>query len=133
MTAKLLNIILNLPFGKGSEIDVFAVWTHGAASLPSFLDFLNGIDETNKIKFTMQTADDSGIAFLDLKLIMQNGKISVDVFAKPTNSFTYVLPNTCYPSRNISNIPRGIALRIRRICDTDEKFCARSTEYLIII
>ena len=60
---------------------------------------------------------------------MQNGKISVDVFAKPTNSFTYVLPNTCYPSRNISNIPRGIALRIRRICDTDEKFCARSTEY----
>ena len=53
----------------------------------------------------------------------------MDVFAKPTNSFTYVLSSTCSPKRNINNVPKGIALRLRRICNTDEKFDIRSYEY----
>ena len=77
----------------------------------------------------MQAAGDDGLEFLDLKLKMVNGKISVDVFSKPTNSFTYVLPSTCYPNRNIRNVPKGIALRLRRICDSDEKYNERSEEY----
>ena len=60
----------------------------------------------------MQAAGDDGLELLDLKLKMVNGKISVDVFSKPTNSFTYVLPSTCYPNRNIQNVPKYIALRI---------------------
>ena len=59
--------------------------------------------------------------FLDLKLKMVNGDISVDDFSKPTNSFTYVSPSFYYPNRNIKNVPKGIALRLRRICDSDEK------------
>ena len=109
--------------------DVFSVWTHDVNTLPVFLDYLNNIDSTGKIKFTMQIADDNGLEFLDLKLKIQNGKISVDVYSKPTNSFTYVMPSTCYPRKNINNVPRGIALRLKRICDSDEKFAARSTEY----
>ena len=54
---------------------------------------------------------------------------TVDTYSKPTNSFTYVDPKTCYPSRNISKIPQGIALRLRRICDSDEKYERRSNEY----
>ena len=38
----------------------------------------------------MQAAGDDGLEFLDLKLKMVNGKISVDVFSKPSNNFTYV-------------------------------------------
>ena len=49
--------------------------------------------------------------------------------AKPTNSFRYTSPNTCYPKNNIYNIPKDIALRLRRICDNDETFEKRSTEY----
>ena len=60
---------------------------------------------------------------------MVNGKISADVFSKATNSFTYVLSSTCYPNRNIKNVPKGIALRLRRICDSDEKYAERSEEY----
>ena len=56
-------------------------------------------------------------------------KITVDVYSKPTNSFTYVDPKTCYPSRNINKIPEGIALRLRHICDSDEKYEKRSNEY----
>ena len=33
------------------------------------------------------------------------------------------------PRKNLNNIPRCIALRLRRICDTDEKFNSRSIEY----
>ena len=58
----------------------------------------------------MQIAAENGLEFLDLKLKMnENSKITVDVFSKPTNSFTYVMPSTCYPSNNINNEPRAIA------------------------
>ena len=69
----------------------------------------------------MQAARDDGLEFLDLELKMVNGKNSVDIFSKPTDSFTYVLPSYYYPNRNIKNAPKGIALRLRRICDSDEK------------
>ena len=74
----------------------------------------------------MQIADENGLEFLDLKLKMnEKNKITIDVFSKPTN----VMPSTCYPSSNINNVPRGIALRLKRICDSDEKFTVRSNEY----
>ena len=49
----------------------------------------------------MQVADENGIEFLDLKLKIVEGKINADVYSKPTNSFTHVLPSTCYPYKNI--------------------------------
>ena len=36
---------------------------------------------------------------------------------------------SCYCRKSINNIPCDIALRLRRICDTDEKFNSRSIEY----
>ena len=44
----------------------------------------------------------------------------MDVHSKPTNSFTYVLPTTCYPKKGINKIPHGIALRRRQISDSVE-------------
>ena len=93
---------------------------------------MNTIDETGKIKFTKVLAKpDTCLEFLDLQLMFKKTqqKITTDVYSKPTNSFTYVLPSTSLPCKNTKNIPRGIALRLRRICDSDEKFCKRSQEY----
>ena len=59
----------------------------------------------------------------------ESKKISVDIFSKATNSFTYVLPNICFPKSNIENIPKGIALRLRRFCYSDNTFEKRSKEY----
>ena len=59
----------------------------------------------------------------------ESKQISVDVLAKDTDSFTYVLPSTCFPKNNIKNIPKGVALRLRRICNSDEKFGKHSAEY----
>ena len=69
--------------------------------------------------------------FLDLKLKFdkESKQISGDALAKVADSFTYVLPSTCFPKNNIKNIPKGVASRLRRICDSDEKFEKHSAEY----
>ena len=72
---------------------------------------MNSIDTTGKIKFTMSVANESVLEFLDFSLhINKQNKIYVDLYAKPTNSFTYVLPSTCYPKRNINSIHKGKGL-----------------------
>ena len=105
---------------KRFKDDIFTLWEHGVDTLPFFFDYLNGVDTTGKIKFTKEIASENGLQFLDLKLKLAEDKIRVDVHAKPTNSFSYTSPNTCYPKNNICNIPKDIALRLRRICDDDE-------------
>ena len=105
--------------------DILIIWAHGTDTLELFPDYLNQIDSTGKIKFTMQVQDEDRIEFLDLKLKCENSTIAADVFAKPSNSFTYVLPTSCYPRKSVNNVPHGITLRLRRICDADEKFNSR--------
>ena len=132
---KALSYFLSPTTWKRFRDDIFVAWEHGTDTLPPFLDYLNNVDEAGKIKFTMEIADqEKGLEFLDLRIKCVDGKLSADIFGKPTNSFTYVKPFTCYPRKSITNIPRGIALRLRRICDTDEKFESRANEnkqYLI--
>ena len=110
--------------------DIFIAWPHSVDKLYIFFDYMNKVDPTKKIQFTMEVATDT-LEFLDLKLKFdkESKQISVDVFAKDTDSFTYVLPSTCFPKNNIENIPKGVALRLRRICDSDEKFEKHSAEY----
>ena len=78
----------------------------------------------------MKVATDT-LEFLDLKLKFdkESKQISVDVFAKVTNSFTYVLPSTCFPKDNIQNFPKGVVLQLSWICDPDEKLEKHSAEY----
>ena len=98
--------------------------------LPSFLDYLNNLDEAGKIKFTMEIADqEKGLEFLDLRIKCVDGKLPVDIVAKATNTFTYVKPSTCYSRKSTNNVPCGFALRLCRICDDDEKFESRANEY----
>ena len=91
---------------------------------------MNNIDRTKKIQFTMEVAEDV-LEFLDLKLTFDKEykRISVDIFAKATNSFTYVLSSTYFPKKSIENVPKGVGLRLRRICDSDDKFDERSVQY----
>ena len=43
--------------------DILTIWTHGSDTLESFLDYLNQINSTGKIKFTMQVQGEDGIVF----------------------------------------------------------------------
>ena len=110
--------------------DVFVLWPNGRECLVLFLDYINTLDPTEKIKFTMEVAEPGHyLECLDLKLKWEDRKIAVDAHSKLTNSFTYALTITCYPRKSINNIPHGIALRLRRICDSYEKFKHRIEEH----
>ena len=110
--------------------DVIALWIHSNEDANHYFDYLYTIDASGKIRFSMETETGSHLEFLDFRLKLKRcNKITVDVYSKRTNSFTYVDPNTCCPLGNINKIPEGIALRLRRICDSDEKYEKRSNEY----
>ena len=119
---------------KRFQDDIILVWPHSAEVLNliyfSFFDYMNNIYRTKKIQFTMEVTEDV-LEFLDLKLTFDKKykRISVDIFPKATNSFIYVLPSTCFPKKSIENVPKGVTLRLRRICDSDDKFDERSVQY----
>ena len=69
---------------------------------------------------------------LKLKFDKESKQISVDVCSPwyaNFCSFMYVLPGTRFPKSEIENIPKGVALSLRRICDSDEKFEKYPAEY----
>ena len=84
---------------------------------------MSNIERTKTIQFIMEVAEDV-LEFLDLKLTFDKEckRISPDIFVKATNSFTYVPLSTCLPKRSIENVAKGVALPLRRICDSDDKF-----------
>ena len=67
--------------------DILTIWTQDSNTSESFLDYLNQIDSTRNIKFTIQVQDDDGIEFLDLKRKSENSKIAVDVFVVCAGDF----------------------------------------------
>ena len=109
---------------------MFLVRPHSREDLDLFFNCMNNIASTKKIQFNMEVAKDI-LKFLNLRLKIDKVSklISADIFCKATSSFTYVLPSTCFPKTNIENIPKGVALRLRRICDSDSKFWKCSAEY----
>ena len=58
--------------------DMFAVWNQYLQELHKFFEFMNTIDISGKIKFTVSIANDSVLEFLDLSLhINERNKICV--------------------------------------------------------
>ena len=94
---------------------------------------MSKVDPTKNIKFNMEVATDL-LEILDVKLKFDKEwkQITVNVFAKDANSFTYIIPSTCFLTNNIESIHKTFALRLRRIWDSDKKIEKLSTEYQII-
>ena len=76
---------------------------------------MNKVNPTKKIQFTVEVATDT-LEFLGLKLKFDEEikEISVDVFAKETYSFTYVLHSTCFPKNNVENILKMLLYVLER-------------------
>ena len=106
------------------------MWPHNIDEPDVFFNCMNKVNPTKKIQFTVEVATGT-LEFLGLKIKFDKDikQIYVDVFTKETYSFTYVLHSTCFPKNNVENIPKDVALRLRKICDSDKKFEKRSAEY----
>ena len=95
--------------------DMFVLWEHSRDDLDNFSNFVNSINLFKKIHFTISCPTDNVLEFLDLILLFDVTfkQILVDVFSKPTNSFTYLMPSTYFPKRNIKKVSEGVAVRLR--------------------
>ena len=112
--------------------DIFMIWTEGLDNLKVFIDYLNSIHPT--IKFTSSHSS-TNVPFLDVNVsLTDNGDISTDLYTKPTDKHQHLLYSSCHPSHTKKAIPFSLALRLRRICSTDETFNTRAaqlTTYLL--
>ena len=68
----------------------------------------------------MEIACDTGLEILDFKLKIVKDKIRFDIFAKPIDSLSYTTSSSCYSKTFLSNVTKGIALRLRRINGDDD-------------
>ena len=59
--------------------DIFFIWTHGKEHLETFLQELNNFNPD--LKFTYES-NEKEIPFLDLKVKLSEGKISIDLYIK---------------------------------------------------
>ena len=81
--------------------DIFLVWPHSEEDLNLFFNCMNNIIRTKKIQFNMEVADALELLDLKLRFDKEYKRISVDLYANATNSFTYVLLSTCFPDNCI--------------------------------
>nr|XP_039273918.1 uncharacterized protein LOC120347871 [Styela clava] len=99
--------------------DCFLIWTHGETELKDFLNHANSIHPTIKFTFDYSTEN---IAFLDIKVHIIDNKLETEIFTKETDSHQYLLPSSCHPKHVTANIPKGLFIRKRRTCSTEEFF-----------
>ena len=103
--------------------DIFFIWTHGEEKLTDFSNFCNSFDPHIKFEQTKLT---TSIPFLDVQVINSNGKISTDLYTKPTDTHQYLNWTSCHPRHTKTSIPYSLALRLRRICSTNDFFWEKS-------
>ena len=99
--------------------DIFMIWTGNEDELREFIEYLNNLHPT--IKFTSEQSS-SSVAFLDTTVSIKDGKISTDLYVKPTDTHHYLLSSSCHPYHTKRSIPYSLGLRLRRICSNDTAF-----------
>ena len=94
--------------------DIEAKWTDTREHLDEFLEFANSFHPS--IKFTADISQTSN-TFLDTKSTLNDdGTINTDLYCKPVDAHQYLLPSSCHPRHIIKNLPKGLAIRTKRIC-----------------
>ena len=120
---------MTLKFYKRFLDDIFMVVRGKCSVLHDFLKKVNLLHPT--LKFTMEHTKTENncdceckpltkIPFLDTQCQIEEGKMIVDLYRKPTDRNMYLLTSSCHPSQVCENIPYSLALRIVRICSKPE-------------
>lgn len=77
------------------------------------------------IKFTLEY-DRHHIHFLDVTVGLEEGRLTTDIYRKPTDRITYLDPHSFHPPSMIRGLPHSQLLRVRRIVSEEDKFDKRA-------
>ena len=105
--------------------DIFFIWLHGEERLFEFFEYVNNYHDT--IKYTWEWSERES-SYIDVLVMLKNNRISTDVYSKQTDTHQYLDSRSCHPTHVKRRIPCGQALRMRRICNSDEVFKERLKE-----
>ena len=124
--------------------DYFMIWTGSVESLTTFLSQINSLHPT--LKFTSSFTcpfpcyipsyidhdcychTSRSIPFLDTQVSIREGKLSTDLYRKPTDRCMYLLPSSCHPAHTTRNIPYSLCYRLVRICSDRKTLLNRLEE-----
>ena len=87
--------------------DIFLIWTLGEEKLDKFITNLNSLHPT--IKFTSERSTTS-IPFVDVNIQINNGKLEIDPYCKPTDKRQYLLHSSSHPYITLKNQSRTVWL-----------------------
>ena len=100
--------------------DIWGLWLYGEETLRAFHDLANSIHP--KIKVDLRVSDTS-IDFLDVQVqLSETGYISTNLYTKPTDARTYLHFTSDHPPATKRAIPRGLGMRIKRICSNQSDY-----------
>ena len=89
------------------------------------IEYLNEKHPT--IKFTAALSQTS-INFLYVTVSHIGGKLTTDIYVKPTDSYEYLHSSSCHPYYCKKGIPYSQALRLNRICSDPNLFDRRCND-----
>ena len=97
--------------------DCFIILEDDTITPNTLLNILNNLNEN--IKFTMEVHTEK-LPFLDVMVNIEDDKIWMDTYSKPTDTKRYVPFNSCHPKHTLKNIPLNLARRICMIIEKDD-------------
>ena len=100
-------------------IDVFFIGAHGKETLSSYLEDLNNIHLNIKSSHELNKEN---IHFLNLKVILSNGKISMDLYVKAKDRNQFPHYRSSHPDHTKCSIVFFQVLRVSRICSDESNF-----------
>ena len=106
--------------------DCFLIWVGTLEMLKRFVYLVNILDPS--LKFTVEIGGKL-LKFLDLLIMLKNGKLSTSVYSKPTDGHLYLNNASCHPKNTKLAVQHGTALRLKRICSSEHEFHQKSKEY----
>ena len=106
--------------------DMFAATNGTEQQAQQFVDWMNTL--WPGLAFTFEWSNRE-ITFLDVKLIMDGGKLETDRFVKPTNPQLFLHYSSNHPSSVFKSIVYGQGITVRVICSKEE-FVVRHVENL---
>ena len=108
--------------------DIFILWTGSYQELEEFYTYLNNDHVSIKYDAPQYDIKENACHFLDLKITVKNRKIETDIYRKPTDHPSALLPSSSHPKHISKNIIYTMAFRLLRICSNQETLKLRLEE-----